>query len=97
MKVRILLVIIIVFASITANAGYRELVVSEYQKHYEERFMKASVSAQGNTLQISIIRLDKDRCNELMDYTLYKAAKKAKFKKILFVDINGVECSMPVK
>jgi hypothetical protein len=79
----------------------RKLAVAiYYEEILKKEYTMAVVSVQGNKeeiLQVSLIRVTDDRCNSILRSGLYNDAKKAKFRRIVFVDINQEEISFEIK
>jgi hypothetical protein len=75
-------------------------VATHYQSILEQKYGMALVSIKGTKdeiLFISMIRVTDDRINAILNAGLYKDARKARFKKIIFADINQQETVISVK
>lgn len=69
-------------------------VATYYEQILKKEYGMAVVSVQGNKdeiLQISLVRVTDDRCNSILRSGLYNEAKKAKFKRVVFVDANQLK------
>ena len=75
-------------------------VVTYYEPILKQRYGMALMSVHGTkeeTLQISMVRITDDRIKEILDSGVYREAKKAKLKKIKFIDINQKETIVNVR
>ena len=75
-------------------------VATYYEQILKNEYMMAVVSVQGareEILQISLIRVTPDRCNSILRSGLYNEAKKAKFNRIVFVDVNQEKTIFEIK
>lgn len=66
-------------------------VATYYEQILKNEYMNAVVSVQGakdEILQVSLIKVTADRCHSILRSGLYDEAKKAKFRRIVFVDAN---------
>ncbi len=75
-------------------------VATYYEQILKNEYMVAVVSVQGakdDILQVSLISVPADRCISILRSGLYDEAKKAKFRRIVFVDINQEKYSFEIK
>lgn len=75
-------------------------VATYYEQILKKEYTMAVVSVRGNKdeiLQVSLIRVTADRCNSILRSGLYNEAKKAKFRRIVFVDANQEKNSFEIK
>ncbi|WP_157046103.1 hypothetical protein [Geotalea uraniireducens] len=75
-------------------------VATYYESILNQRYGMALLSVQdpkNETLQISMVRITDDRIKEVLGSGVYRDAKKAKFKKIKFIDINQKETIVNIR
>lgn len=100
-KIKLCLLLLFTLTLLICNQSYadkntdilaRKLAVTTYYDEIlNKKYGMAVLSIQDKneeTLQISMVRITKDRIDEVLNTGLYKEAKKAKFKTIKFIDIN---------
>lgn len=81
------------------NLARKMAVATYYEPILKQKYGMAVVSVQGpkdEVLQISMVRITNDRIQSVLDSGVYKEAKKAKFKKIIFVDVNQQQTSVQI-
>ena len=82
------------------NLARKMAVATYYEPVLKQKYGMAVVSVQGpkdEVMQISMLRITNERIQSILDSGVYKEAKKAKFKKIIFIDVNQKRTTVQVQ